>query len=338
MKKLLTFLAAMFIAVGYVNADEFKIGIKEAKPFAYQEDGEWKGLSVDLLNQLSKNEKFTYKLYDMGTVPELIKATQDGSVDMSIAAISLTPEREKTIDFSHSYFSTSMGILSHSKASGLEMAWWIAKKIIVIFLIFVGGLYVIGFIMDKVDGDDNIVGVNDGAWWALVTFTTTGYGDLVPKTQKGKLVAAGWMVASLFLISVFTGYVASSMTVKKLSETNTTLADLYDEKVMVVKGTTAEFKLADLGIEYDLATSLDEAVKNFKAGKIDAIVYDKAMLDYVSKDFDNVDAWSIDNSDEYYAIAMPPESAYVEKINLGILKVLSTSKWKAAKANYFGAE
>jgi ABC-type amino acid transport substrate-binding protein len=338
MKTFLLFVVAYFVIFNPAQSEELKVGIKVAEPFAYQENGKWVGASVDLLDQLSASEGFTYTLVEQSSMPNLLNSAETGEVDMAIAAISLTPQREKAVDFSHSYFSTSMGILAHSKASTLEMAWWVAKKILVIFLIFVGGLYAIGFIMDKVDGDDNIVGVNDGAWWALVTFTTTGYGDLVPKTKKGKLVAAGWMVASLFLISVFTGYVASSMTVKKLSETNTTLADLYDEEVVVVKGTTAEFKLAELGIEYNVVTSLDEAVTRFKSGKADAVVYDKAMLDYATKDIDDVDVWPIDGSDEHYAIALPPESKLKERINLGILKTLSTSKWKAAKATYFGAE
>ena len=341
MKKLLTFLAAMFIAVGYVNADELEVGIKEAKPFAYQEDGVWKGLSVDLLDQLSASAGFTYTLKDFKTVSNLIDATKKGQVDMSIAALSLTPDREKVVDFSHSYFTTSLGILANDKASMLENFLWIIQRISVIFMLFIAGLYAVGFIMYRFEYNaphGQIRTINEGAWWALVTFTTTGYGDKVPVTAKGMELASVWMVTSLFLLSIFTGYVASALTVKKLSETTTTLADLYDADVEVVKGTTAEMKLAELGIDYKTVPTLSEALKNFNKGKNDVVVYDKAMLDYVSRDYNDTNVWPIDSSDEYYAIALPQDSEYTESINLGILKVLSTPEWKATKINYFGVE
>ena len=172
----------------------------------------------------------------------------------------------------------------------------------------------------------------------MVTFSTTGYGDEVPVTNNGKIAASAWIIASLFLISIFTGYVSSSLTVKQLTESTTKLADLYDKNVNVIDGTTAQLKLAELGIEYDAVPTLAVAMENFKSGKTDVVVYDKAMLDYASKDIDDTDVWAIDNSDEYYAIALAPKSKFKEKINLGILKILSTSQWKVIKAKYFGAE
>ena len=43
--------------------------------------------------------------------------------------------------------------------------------------------------------------VRDSLWWAIVTATTTGYGDIAPKTDAGRLVGALLMHASLFLIA-----------------------------------------------------------------------------------------------------------------------------------------
>ena len=338
MKTFLLVVVAYF-AISNVQAEEITVGVKSAEPFTYQDaSGVWQGLSIDLLDEIAKAEGFTYKIKELKSTPALIEAANNNTVDLSMAAISATAEREKVVDFSHTYYNTSLGILANSKATPVENFFWMAQKVVVILIALIVSLYILGFIISRVDKGGEINGAHEGAWWALVTFSTTGYGDEVPVTNAGKLVASAWIIASLFLISIFTGYVSSAMTVKKLSESTTTLADLYDVEVNVVAGTTAELKLAELGIEYDAVPTLGEAMENFKSGEADVVVYDKAMLDYASRDIEDVDVHVIDNSDEYYAIALPSESKLTEKVNLGILKTLSTSKWKATKAKYFGAE
>ena len=47
-------------------------------------------------------------------------------------------------------------------------------------------------------------------WWAIVTLTTVGYGDVIPLTLAGKLFAACIMIAGVGLIALPTGILASS--------------------------------------------------------------------------------------------------------------------------------
>ncbi len=338
MKTLLLIVVTLF-AINNATANELVVGVKSVEPFAYKNvHGQWQGLSIDLLEAIAETEGFTYKITELNSTPELIDATANNNVDMSLAAISLTHNREKVVDFSHTYFNTSLGILSASKTSPWEYVVWIIGKVLIVLAGLIAAMYVMGFLISRVDIGGEIEGIHEGAWWSIVTFTTTGYGDEVPVTPSGKVVASGWMIASMFLGSIFTAYMSSAMTVQRLSNSTTKLTDLYAIEVDVVEGTTAEYKLAELGIEYNTVSTLKEAVENFKSGKTDVVVYDKAMLDYVSKDIDDTDVWRIANSDESYAIALPPKSNLIEKINLGISNTTSTPKWKASKAKYFGAE
>jgi len=49
----------------------------------------------------------------------------------------------------------------------------------------------------------------DGIWWALVTITTVGYGDITPDTTLGRLIAGTLMFVGLGLIATVTAIVSA---------------------------------------------------------------------------------------------------------------------------------
>ncbi|MEM1348590.1 MAG: ion transporter [Myxococcota bacterium] len=51
----------------------------------------------------------------------------------------------------------------------------------------------------------------DAMWWALVTITTVGYGDLSPVTVGGRLIGSGLMIAGMFVIALFAGVISSTL-------------------------------------------------------------------------------------------------------------------------------
>jgi voltage-gated potassium channel len=52
--------------------------------------------------------------------------------------------------------------------------------------------------------------VGDGLWWAIQTVTTVGYGDLVPTSTAGRIVAALVMVVGIGFLTVVTAAITSA--------------------------------------------------------------------------------------------------------------------------------
>jgi voltage-gated potassium channel len=82
-----------------------------------------------------------------------------------------------------------------------------ALVVFVSMLVFLGGL---GFLLTEALEESNpLIHFGQGLWWALVTITTVGYGDITPKTTAGRLVGAALMVGGLVSFSLVTATVAS---------------------------------------------------------------------------------------------------------------------------------
>ena len=88
-----------------------------------------------------------------------------------------------------------------------------SRRKILVFLFFVINLVIIlGSIMylveDESSGFDSIP---RSIYWAIVTLTTVGYGDISPITNLGQFIAAAIMIMGYVIIAIPTGIVATEM-------------------------------------------------------------------------------------------------------------------------------
>ncbi|TVZ55095.1 voltage-gated potassium channel [Lutibacter sp. Hel_I_33_5] len=93
---------------------------------------------------------------------------------------------------------------------------------IAVFLFFIVILCIIlGTVMYMVEGEENgFTSIPRSVYWAIVTMTTVGYGDIAPHTPLGQLIASVIMILGYGIIAIPTGIVSSEMT-KTVLDVNT---------------------------------------------------------------------------------------------------------------------
>lgn len=82
-----------------------------------------------------------------------------------------------------------------------------SKQKIIVFLVSVSTLVtVFGTLMYVIEGPEHgFTSIPKGIYWAIVTLTTVGFGDIVPKTPVGQMVSSVVMIIGYSIIAVPTG-------------------------------------------------------------------------------------------------------------------------------------
>jgi len=96
-----------------------------------------------------------------------------------------------------------------------------SKAKIAVFLFFIVIICtILGTVMYMIEGEENgFTSIPTSVYWAIVTLTTVGFGDITPLTPFGQLIASVIMILGYGIIAIPTGIVSSEMT--KIDKINT---------------------------------------------------------------------------------------------------------------------
>ena len=107
-----------------------------------------------------------------------------------------------------------MKLVRHLReARGLMEALRASRPKIVVFLTGVLSIAILfGTLMYLVEGDDaGFTSIPTSIYWAVVTMTTVGYGDIAPRTALGQLLALTLMILGYAIIAVPTGILSAEI-------------------------------------------------------------------------------------------------------------------------------
>ena len=128
----------------------------------------------------------------------------------------------------------------------MQIALRSSRPKIIVFILSISLMVIIlGTLMYIIEGQQNgFDNIPKAIYWAVVTLTTVGYGDVVPITTLGKTVAVVIMMLGYAIIAVPTGIVASELTKKKSRERQDTI--IAKEDIILEKMKSLEDKIDKL--------------------------------------------------------------------------------------------
>ena len=110
-KSLVLFLVVLVVVFSLGMATTYIVGTSaDFPPFEYVENGKYVGFDMDLINAIAKAEGFNVQIRDM-SFDSLIPALKAGVIDIAIAGITITDERQKIVDFSEPYWYANQDVI-----------------------------------------------------------------------------------------------------------------------------------------------------------------------------------------------------------------------------------
>ena len=323
------------------------VATKEAPPFSFKNGDEWTGISIALMHRIAKIEGFSVEFKEL-PLEEMIRATAEGGTDAAAAALTVTAVREQTVDFTHPFHSSGLGIAA---LRDNENAWWEVTRRMgsLAFIEAVGALLcllaVVGILVWLVEHRHNqqfpknvIRGIGSGFWWSAVTMTTVGYGDKAPVTFLGRSLGLIWMFTSVVIISSFTASIATSLTVGKLRRAIHGIDDLRGKRVLTPRNSTSATFLNTERVRYQTTDTITDALEQLESGRVDAVVYDVPILQHFLRgEYGNsIRLLPYRFARQDYGLALPDGSPERERWNRIILSLIESPEWQTVLEGYLG--
>ncbi len=253
-------------------------------------DGSISGLSIDVWSAAARELGIGGEITTASNVDEALDRLAGGDADLVIGPVSITEDRARRLRFTQPYFSAVLGIAARPGGTLLDrFAPFLTATFLTGAAGLVGILLIVGTLLWFAERNQNpehfpssSSGVGNGIWMALVTMTTVGYGDRVPRTFAGRVITGVWMLVSLVIASSLTAFLATALTLSQMDAVTTDFEErLEDGVVGVVAGTTSETFVRDRGGRVVAYDTLGDAFEAAATGNADAIVFDRPMLQYL---------------------------------------------------------
>ncbi|MEJ2287516.1 MAG: transporter substrate-binding domain-containing protein [Deinococcales bacterium] len=340
---------------GAAAATPLVVAVAECPPFVMAEGARYSGLAIYLWERVAAELglAWEYQPYPLGELLQSFGGADPPlDADVAISCISVTVEREKLIDFSHSFTETYTAVAVRAPGLGASIAGFFRQQIVWKVLLgvlaatfLIGGVF---FVLEhrinkKLYSSDNMVGKSIEAMIIGLLFATNGPLRFYRfKTLTGRILSTLLAVLSTVLIAAGTAVLASSFTINSLQSQVRSLADLRDLRVGALEASTSSDFLQANHIGHQTRVDLELLLEDLDGDRLDAIVSDAAFLSYRIREgkadgrFKSLEVLPLELDAQNYAFVLRQDSALREDVNRALLAVRKEREWRDRVRQYLG--
>lgn len=317
--------------------DTLQVGVTGSEPFVFEDED--KGIAIEIWNEIAEERSWHYKYVRFNDVDQALNALDKGDLDLVVGPISITAKRLETVRFSQPFYNSSISIISRVENKSLwqkvkplfSIKLLLAIAVFLIILAIVGTLFWLAERKESPEQfpEDPLKGIGNGMWLAIVTMSTTGYGDKAPITLTGRILAGSWMIISIIFATSMVAGIASTLTLSSLGNTTiSTMEELSGRKTATISGSPSEEFLVKSKIKPSGVNKLSEAMERLKNKSIDAVVYDRPQLLYYLKNHEDEGLY-ISKAEYYkqgYGFAFSLNSSLTSEVNRTLLELAENQR------------
>ena len=321
--------------------------IEVLAPCVMKSDGAYSGFEIELWEEISKDLalEFTYYETNMwGIFGDLI----DENAHVGFSCITITHAREELVDFSHHTLDSGLRILVPNKKefSLFGPVRSLFSPLVMKALAYLGiFLIVCGHVFWWVEKGKHLISINyfpgifQAFWYVMVTMTTVGYGDIVPRKWVGRVMAFLVMLIGIGFFGWAIAQLSSAITLQKLRSDIIDHRDLHKKTVATVEGTTSIDALDDLGAIVVPVKVIDEAIEKLLQHQVDAVVFDSPTILYYARNEAAGKVAVVGNlfDIQYYGFLFPQGSELREPVNRALLKMHESGQYNKIFNKWFGS-
>lgn len=331
-------------------ADKLRVGISPFEPFVILEAKSPRGVSIDAWKALNTHLGVDYEFVICEGVADKLQKLGAGEIDIAIGGITISEDRESDFDFSHPVFNTGLDILIPERGRpslrDLVASLFRGDKVFILqgllLLIVIAGHAI--WLVERSSparathfNRRYIPGVLEGIYWALITASTVGYGDKVPKNWPGRVVTGAIILVCLPLFGYFIAQLSADITMHSLRSNISGPEDLDHKSVAVVVGTTSYAEMKTTRAYLVVFDHARAAYNALAQGQVDAVVYDAPQLRYFVHHEGRgvVKVVGRPFAPQEYGIALPAGSPLRERINRSILAIKESRELQKIHDRWF---
>jgi polar amino acid transport system substrate-binding protein len=335
------------------NTKRLRVGVFELPPYAMKIGSEeWVGISVTLFREIAQRLELRYDLVAYPTVETAMQALASNELDVIAVGLDPTPDRETLVDFTHAFEqSGTSAAVRIDRAPTLTRMWEQMRdsKLPRLFLGVLAFMFLIAVVMTLIERRNNTAhfggswwkSIGESVWWSVTTMTTVGYGDRVPITTFGRIIAGVWMLLAFALMSVLAGVISSELTVNRFRPMLQSLAELQHVRCAAVSDSSSAMDAEAHGLKLRNYPTVMDALTALSTDQVDAVLGDTGALNYIIRQSFPRDLVVMPEplTVEYVCLAMSPKlpDDVREPINYWLLRISESPAWQQYRRTFIGS-